>query len=198
MLLERLRPGKMLDSVENAHEQSEIAARILQNLHATPPPSHHTLPHFMDWMRSAFADAKSCEDCERARGYIEQIPHVESMMSILMEPDEPQILLHGDLHHWNILSDADRGWMAIDPKGVIGASCLDVGRFINNAMGFGETAVEKRQILFEAVQVFSGVLGGKRGADVCGRFLRQNHGFIVGTETEAPMSTKRVPKRRLK
>ena len=36
MLLERLRPGKMLDSVEDAHEQSEIAARILQNLHATP------------------------------------------------------------------------------------------------------------------------------------------------------------------
>ena len=35
----------------------------------------------------------------------------------------PQMLLHGDLHHWNILSDADRGWMAIDPKGVIGASC---------------------------------------------------------------------------
>ena len=65
----------------------------------------------------------------------------------------PQILLHGDLHHWNILSDADRGWMAIDPKGVIGASCLDVGRFINNAMGFGETAAEKRKILLEAVTV---------------------------------------------
>ena len=51
MLLERLRPGKMLDSVGNAREQSEIAARILQELHATPPPSNHTLPHFMDWLR---------------------------------------------------------------------------------------------------------------------------------------------------
>ena len=170
MLLERLRPGKMLDSVENAHEQSEITAHILQNLHETPPPSNHTLPHFMDWMRSAFADAKSCEDSDRARGYIDQIPRVESMMGILMEPDEPQILLHGDLHHWNILSDADRGWMAIDPKGVIGASCLDVGRFINNAMGFGETAAEKRQILFEAVKVFSGVLGENEERMFAGAF----------------------------
>ena len=184
MLLERLRPGKMLDSVGNAREQSEIAARILQELHATPPPSHHTLPHFMDWMRGAFADARSCKDSERARGYIEQIPRVESMMGILMEADEPQILLHGDLHHWNILSDADRGWMAIDPKGVIGASCLDVGRFINNAMGFGETAAEKREILLEAVTVFSYVLGENEERMFAGAFCDKIMGSSWGLKQE--------------
>lgn len=184
MLLERLRPGKMLDSVENAREQSEIAARILRELHETPPPSNHTLPHFMDWMRSAFADARSCKDPERARGYIEQIPRVESMMGILMEADEPQILLHGDLHHWNILSDADRGWMAIDPKGVIGASCLDVGRFINNAMGFGETAAEKREILLEAVTVFSDVLGENEERMFAGAFCDKIMGSSWGLQQE--------------
>ena len=184
MLLERLRPGKMLDSVGNAREQSEIAARILQELHATPPPSNHILPHFMDWMRSAFADARSCKDPERARGYIEQIPRVESMMRILMEPDEPQILLHGDLHHWNILSDVDRGWMAIDPKGVIGASCLDVGRFINNAMGFGETAVEKREILLEAVTVFSDVLGENEERMFAGAFCDRIMGSSWGLKQD--------------
>ena len=184
MLLERLRPGKMLDSVGNAREQSEIAARILQDLHATPPPSHHTLPHFMDWMRGAFADARSCKDPERARGYIEQIPRVESMMGILMESDEPQILLHGDLHHWNILSDADRGWMAIDPKGVIGASCLDVGRFINNAMGFGETAAEKREILLEAVTVFSDVLEENEERMFAGAFCDKIMGSSWGLQQE--------------
>lgn len=184
MLLERLRPGKMLDSVGNAREQSEIAARILQELHATPPPSHHTLPHFMDWMRSAFADAKSCEDRERARGYIEQVPRVESMMEILMESAEPQILLHGDLHHWNILSDADRGWMAIDPKGVIGASCLGVGRFINNAMGFGETATEKREILLAAVTVFSEVLGENEERMFAGAFCDKIMGSSWGLKQE--------------
>ena len=184
MLLERLRPGKMLDSVENAHEQSEIAARILRDLHATPPPSNHAQPHFMDWMGSAFADAKSCEDPERARGYIEQIPRVESMMGILMESNEPQILLHGDLHHWNILSDAERGWMAIDPKGVIGASCLDVGRFINNAMGFGETAAEKREILLEAVTVFSDVLGENEERMFAGAFCDKIMGSSWGLQQD--------------
>ena len=182
MLLERLRPGKMLDSVGDVREQSEIAARILHDLHATPPPSNHALPHFMDWLRGAFADAKSCEDSARARGYIEQIPRVESMMEILLEPDEPQMLLHGDLHHWNILSDADRGWMAIDPKGVIGASCLDVGRFINNAMGFGETAAEKREILLEAVAVFSEVLGENEERMFAGAFCDKIMGSSWGLQ----------------
>jgi len=31
-----------------------------------------------------------------------------------------RVLLHGDLHHENILFDDDRGWLAIDPKGVVG------------------------------------------------------------------------------
>ena len=180
MLLERLRPGEMLDSVENVREQSEIAARILCDLHAIPPPAHHTLPHFMDWMHGAFADARTCQDPARARGYIAQIPRVESMMGILTEPDEPQILLHGDLHHWNILSDADRGWTAIDPKGVIGASCLDVGRFINNAMGFGETAGEKRKILLEAVAVFSAVLGENEERVFAGAFCDKIMGSSWG------------------
>ncbi len=184
MLLERLRPGKMLDSVEDVREQSAIAARILQQLHATPPPSNHALPHFMDWMHSAFADASSCKDRVRARGYIEQISRVESMLKILMEPDEPQILLHGDLHHWNILSDAGRGWLAIDPKGVIGASCLDVGRFINNAMGFGATAANKRQILLEAVAVFSDVLGENEERMFAGAFCDKIMGSSWGLKQD--------------
>lgn len=170
MLLERLRPGNMLATVADARQRSAIAARILQELHQTALPAKHTLPHFMDWMRGAFADARSCTDSARARGYLEQIPRVESMMETLMAADEPQILLHGDLHHWNILSDAERGWLAIDPKGVIGASCLDVGRFINNALGFSETAAEKRKTLLEAVKVFSDVLGENEERMFAGAF----------------------------
>ena len=180
MLLERLRPGRTLDSVGNRRERIEIAARILRDLHATPLPSNHALPHFMDWMRSAFADARSCEDAERARSCIEQIPRVESMMGILMEPDEPQILLHGDLHHWNILSDASRGWKAIDPKGVVGASCLDAGRFINNAMGFGESAAEKRGILLEAVTAFSDMPGENEERIFAGAFCDRIMGSSWG------------------
>jgi streptomycin 6-kinase len=33
--------------------------------------------------------------------------------------------LHGDLHHMNALHDARRGWLAIDPKGVLGPPVFD-------------------------------------------------------------------------
>ncbi|MCL1902680.1 MAG: phosphotransferase [Alphaproteobacteria bacterium] len=36
-----------------------------------------------------------------------------------------RLFLHGDLHHDNILYSADRGWVAIDPKGIIAPRAYD-------------------------------------------------------------------------
>ena len=41
-------------------------------------------------------------------------------------------LLHGDLHHYNVLFDSDRGWIAIDPKGVVGELEYEVGAVLRN------------------------------------------------------------------
>src|SRR5262249_53563685 len=41
-------------------------------------------------------------------------------------------LLHGDLHHDNILWDAARGWVAVDPKGVIGEPAYELGAMLRN------------------------------------------------------------------
>jgi len=40
--------------------------------------------------------------------------------------------IHGDLHHENLLLDAVRGGIAIDPKGVIGPRVMECGRFLHN------------------------------------------------------------------
>jgi streptomycin 6-kinase len=40
--------------------------------------------------------------------------------------------LHGDLHHYNVLFDSDRGWLAIDPKGVIGEVEYEIGAALRN------------------------------------------------------------------
>jgi streptomycin 6-kinase len=45
------------------------------------------------------------------------------------------VLLHGDLHHWNILSATRRPWLAIDPKGVIGEREFDTGAILRNPGG---------------------------------------------------------------
>ena len=42
------------------------------------------------------------------------------------------MLLHGDLHHDNVLFDSKRGWVAIDPKGVVGELEYEVGAILRN------------------------------------------------------------------
>ncbi len=42
--------------------------------------------------------------------------------------------MHGDFHHYNILS-SERGWLIIDPKGVIGPAGYEVGPLLINPWG---------------------------------------------------------------
>ncbi len=41
-------------------------------------------------------------------------------------------LLHGDLHHWNILSSQREPWLAVDPKGLIGEPEYETGAWLRN------------------------------------------------------------------
>ena len=50
----------------------------------------------------------------------------------LMESQRAVRLLHGDLQHSNVLLDAERGWVAIDPKGVIGELEYELGAALRN------------------------------------------------------------------
>ena len=49
----------------------------------------------------------------------------------LADPPE-RVVVHGDLHHANVLSSDPRGWLAIDPKGPIGEKAFDVPSYLLN------------------------------------------------------------------
>ena len=42
------------------------------------------------------------------------------------------VVLHGDIHHGNILDFGDRGWLAIDPKGLRGERTFDFVNLLRN------------------------------------------------------------------
>jgi streptomycin 6-kinase len=42
------------------------------------------------------------------------------------------VVLHGDLHHGNVLDAGERGWIAIDPKGLIGERGFDFANIFHN------------------------------------------------------------------
>ena len=49
----------------------------------------------------------------------------------LLVTSSESVLLHGDLHHDNMLQNGD-DWIVIDPKGVIGEPAYEVAAFIRN------------------------------------------------------------------
>ncbi|MEL6921850.1 MAG: aminoglycoside phosphotransferase family protein [Pseudomonadota bacterium] len=62
-------------------------------------------------------------------------------------------VLHGDLHHENVLHSSERGWLAIDAKGLLGETTYDGAMAILNPMGF-DTLTEQP----ERIQKFTEVL----------------------------------------
>jgi streptomycin 6-kinase len=53
--------------------------------------------------------------------------------------------LHGDFHHDNVVGSR-RGWLAIDPKGVLGDRHYDVSNIFRNPNGAGELAQQPDRI----------------------------------------------------
>jgi len=50
---------------------------------------------------------------------------------LLDDPREVTVL-HGDLHHDNVLDFGERGWLAIDPKHIIGERGFDFANIFTN------------------------------------------------------------------
>jgi streptomycin 6-kinase len=70
------------------------------------------------------------------------------------------VLMHGDFHHFNILS-SERGWLVIDPKGVIGPAGYEVGPLMINPWGSLSDGVSNRLIL-RRVDILHEHLGWER------------------------------------
>jgi streptomycin 6-kinase len=50
---------------------------------------------------------------------------------LLADPRDP-VVLHGDLHHDNVLDGAERGWLVIDPKGLLGERGFEYANLFRN------------------------------------------------------------------
>jgi streptomycin 6-kinase len=64
-------------------------------------------------------------------------------------------LLHGDLHHQNILSARRDSFLAIDPKGIIGDIGFEISVFLNNPRGWLLPNPDCRKIAQRRVKQFA-------------------------------------------
>lgn len=50
----------------------------------------------------------------------------------LLQDQRELVVLHGDIHHGNVLDFGEMGWLAIDPKGLIGERTFDFANILRN------------------------------------------------------------------
>lgn len=124
LLLECAVPGVSLKPhfPENDDETINITANVIRRLHKAPIPRAHVFPHVKDWLAALDKDWNiPAEYPQKAR----------RLRDNLLKTSAKEVLLHGDLHHDNILQNGD-DWAVIDPKGVIGEPTYEVAAFIRN------------------------------------------------------------------
>ena len=127
LLMERARGGGSLMAMAlhgQDDEASRIACGVVARLHtsrATPWPSD--LVPLERWF-SALRTAAGREGGAFARADV--------VAGELLATEGPARPLHGDIHHGNVLDFGDRGWLAIDPKYLIGDRGYDYANLLCN------------------------------------------------------------------
>ncbi len=129
VLLERLDPGEALVLLVRQGEDeraTDILAEVIRQMANHPPPEH--TPTLLDWSR-AFDRYLNTVDQQVTHDLVHD---AQDWYQRLVTSETKVMLLHGDLQHYNVLVDSRRGWVAIDPKGVVGELEYEVGAILRN------------------------------------------------------------------
>lgn len=165
-LIERAMPGSAIFELDDDAEATRIAARLMRRLWR-PPAAGHTLPTVREW-GSAFDELRARHGGGSGPMPSELFDYAESLYLSLDAGREREVVLHGDLHHWNIVSAEREPWLAIDPHGVVGDPAFEVGAWMHNPVGdaghpdearFLVNQPDLRQILSRRLDVFAEELG---------------------------------------
>ena len=128
-LFERLEPGEPLATLTlhgRDEEATDILAMMLGRMSPQDPPDW--CPTVERW-GAGFARYVATGDERVPLTLVEPAHRIyEDLCATQRNP----ALLHGDLHHGNVLSDRARGWCAIDPKGVVGELEYEIGAALRN------------------------------------------------------------------
>jgi streptomycin 6-kinase len=152
VLLERIVPGGALVELSRRSRDDDVT-EIIANLigEMSPGTAPAWCPNARDWGR-AFTRYVDLGD---TRIPPEMVARARATYAELCQTEGPARLLHGDLQHYNILEDRERGWVAIDPKGVVGEVEFEVGAALRNPVECPDVftrpaVIERRVAVFAA------------------------------------------------
>ena len=140
VLIERAIPGDDLTGLVAAGQDDAATLALCQVMAKLnrPPPRRHRMRTVADWGKGFARNRRAALALGMPAALIDR---AEALFFELCRSQADPIVLHGDLQHYNVLRSAARGWLAIDPKGILGEPAYEPGALMRNPQtGYGEDA----------------------------------------------------------
>lgn len=133
-------------------EAAEVLAETVRKLHA---PREGRRPQALTPLSQWFV---SLYEHEHAAPILGRCANVARS---LLATETDVVALHGDLHHDNVLDGGARGWLAIDPKALVGERAYEVANLLGNPWPHGHIVHRPARM-----RHLAGLYAGKLGLDV--------------------------------
>jgi len=149
LLLERLLPegsAKDLVKLGKDDEATEAIASVVVELGSSRSTSDFSFLHISEFHKNLSS----------LTGYLDEeaLDKALNMLKDLTLDKSKDCVLHGDLHHDNVLSSGD-SWKAIDPHGYIGPRAFEVGAMIRNPHDCFPKTISLKAILTRRIDIMA-------------------------------------------
>ncbi|GAA2452585.1 aminoglycoside phosphotransferase family protein [Streptomyces pulveraceus] len=150
MLLERARPSTLAEA-EEGDELVRVAGRLSRRLAVPAPPG---LPRLRE--RADAWEGQLLRNAEELSHVLSRYA-VDAAVATVRElcHDQPDTLIHGDLHARNILRADREPWLAVDPKGYVGDRAYDGGLLLKTRAPALLESGDLRRALRRTLRVFA-------------------------------------------
>ena len=125
LLMERAMGTRSLAAMSSSGEDDEatrIICSVVRRLHGKAGKTPPDLVPLDRWF----------EALRKTAGWVGALVESKAAAERLLANPRDVVALHGDIHHCNILDFGERGWLAIDPKGLIGERGFDYANLFCN------------------------------------------------------------------
>ncbi len=145
-LLEYVEGENLVGMVRNGMDDqaTAIIGDVLNQLHQQ---SDRQLPDKLTplkrWFRELFQKAAH----DKSEGLNSIYTRAAPLAEQLLNQNREVRVLHGDIHHENIRHHAQRGWLAFDPKGLIGERTFDAANTLCNPVNMPDVVENEERLL---------------------------------------------------
>jgi streptomycin 6-kinase len=144
-LIEYIEGDNLVGMVQNGadDEATAIIGDLLNQLHQIKDELIPEMTTLKRWFRSLFLKAA----LDKSEGINSVYTRAAPLAEELINQNREIRVLHGDIHHENIRLHPQRGWLAFDPKGLVGERTFDAANTLCNPMNMPNVVENEARIL---------------------------------------------------